>query len=131
MKQYREEQTCLDSIFSERISKLLEIERTRLKENIKPEFKIGQKVRSTSNGKVGEITEVYLDFTTDRNVFESEKFTGPGRYLPIENENDEAVATCEGDLVRYRIKVDSDLISKDYGVDYKTIEAWSDEVERI
>ena len=131
MKQYREEQLDLDSRFSGRISELLEIERARLKENIKPEFKVGQKVRSISSGKVGEITEVYLDFTTDRNSFENENFTGPGRYLPIENEKDEAVATCEGDLIRYKIKIDSDLISKDYGIDYKIIEAWSDEVERI
>ena len=100
LNEYRERQSSLDAEFNDRIESITSRERRRLDKAMVNELDPGTKVK-TYDGKVGVITESVLEFETRRDGGNEwgTPTTGPERYWPIEDKNDEAIVTCDNKFI--------------------------------
>jgi len=125
-----QEQKELDGKYSRIIDSIVERETNRLEEVLPANFKIGEKVKTTS-GVYGVViaTPVCLDVHEDEN-YHGIKF-GPGKYFSIKNESDEEVITCEGLLRMVDVEIEGNELEKDWMVDKKIVRYYADELTSI
>ena len=132
LDEYRERQNSLDADFNDKIGSITARERMRLNDMMVGELSPGTKVK-TYDGKIGIVTESVLEFETRRDGGNEwgTKSTGPERYWPIENENDEAIVTCDGALRSYKVAFEPGILERDWGIEQNLILMWEDEFEVV
>ena len=130
LEELAQEQKSLDEKYSKRISQIVEIEKNRMEQNVPRPYEPGDSVKSIYKPIThGTVVSCPIEFKVDKNLWNEKQWFGPNRYLPLKNIDDETIITCDGDLRKIMVSIEPDPISKDWGVDKKVIEMWTDELE--
>jgi hypothetical protein len=115
------------------IGEIVKRETKRLEKTILVEFEVGSQVVN-SHGNVGTIVGTHIELSVETHGLSDmgQLAAGPNRYWNIENSDDEAAVTCDGNMLRlYSVKFNANPISKDYGIDDDIQTMFADEFEAV
>ena len=129
LKELKEKQDSLDEEYTKTVNSLVKREMTRLDAIAHMPFNIGDKVRLVDRSISGIVVSCPVNLDMYHDYSASEPKYGPGRFFPLNTDTHETVVTCDGDLRKVLVSIESDELSKDWGLESSTVEYWPDELE--
>lgn len=132
LNEYKEKQDALDQEYNRRIQKFVNMETNRLEQLVPVDFEEGIKVKAYPN-RIGTVMGSKVEFIVKRGGRDEwgQTVQGPNMYWPLDDENDEAIITCEGFMRLYYVKFESNEIAKDWGLNEEIFQMYADEIELV
>ena len=131
LEELETKQAEIDSVYHDKVTDLVNREKSRLEMLVPQNFEVGQKVKVRGSSHPQVVVGSFINFTVSiesEDAYGSQLY-GPGKFLPISTSVDEEVVTCEGVLRSYVVEREPSLIESDWGHTKITTSYYEDEIE--
>jgi hypothetical protein len=132
VEQYKTDKAEIDMKYDVIIDELIEHESFRLESIIDRPFMPGDFVE-TYTGRMGEVIDcpVIVELKRNPEDYYDNSLINSSRYLPLKNEEDEVIATCEGMIRKVVVKFKPSDVELDWGMEEVVHSFYPDELSPL